>query len=50
METLGWLTIYAVAVARVGHAHARPTIRRMLQGITGCGFVGLGVRLATMQR
>jgi threonine/homoserine/homoserine lactone efflux protein len=48
--TLTWLTVYALAVARVERVLRRPTIRRILHGITGGVFVGLGVRLATMSR
>lgn len=50
MLTLSWLTVYAVAVARVGRVLRRPAIRRILHGVTGGVFVGLGVRLATMSR
>ena len=48
--TLAWLTAYAVAVARAGDFLRRPRIRRMLDGVTGAVLVGLGARLATVQR
>jgi threonine/homoserine/homoserine lactone efflux protein len=48
--TLAWLTAYAVAVARAGDFLRRPQIRRMLDGVMGAVLVGLGARLATVQR
>jgi threonine/homoserine/homoserine lactone efflux protein len=48
--TLAWLTAYAVAVARAGDFLRRPRIRRMLDGVMGAVLVGLGARLATVQR
>jgi threonine/homoserine/homoserine lactone efflux protein len=48
--TLAWLTAYAVAVARAGDFLRRPRIRRALDGVLGAVLVGLGARLATLQR
>jgi threonine/homoserine/homoserine lactone efflux protein len=45
--TLGWLTAYAVAVARAGDTLNRPRLRRALEGLTGVFLLALGLRLAT---
>jgi threonine/homoserine/homoserine lactone efflux protein len=45
--TLGWLTAYAVAIARAGDALSRPRLRRALEGVTGAFLLALGLRLAT---
>jgi threonine/homoserine/homoserine lactone efflux protein len=47
--TLAWLSVYAVAVARVGDFLRRPRVRRTLEGLTGAVLVALGLRLATEQ-
>jgi threonine/homoserine/homoserine lactone efflux protein len=44
--TLGWLSAYAVAVARARDVLRRPAIRRSLDAVTGTVLVALGVRLA----
>ena len=44
--TLGWLSGYAVAVAKAGDVFLRPRIRRLLDAVTGVVLVALGVRLA----
>jgi threonine/homoserine/homoserine lactone efflux protein len=48
--TLAWLTGYAVVVARVGDFLRRPTVRRVIEGLTGTALIGLGLRLATEHR
>jgi threonine/homoserine/homoserine lactone efflux protein len=47
--TLGWLTLYAVAVARLRPLLAGPT-RRVLDALTGVVLVIFGVRLALTER
>ena len=47
--TLGWLTLYAIAVARARRLIAGP-VRRMLDGLTGAVLVVFGVRLAVTER
>ena len=48
--TLGWLSAYAVAVAKAGDVLRRPRIHRALEGLTGAVLVGLGLRLAFERR
>lgn len=48
--TLTWLALYSAVVARVGDVLRQTTVRRLLHGVLGGAFVGLGVRLATLQR
>ena len=48
--TLGWLSIYALAVARAGDFLRRPRIARWLAGITGAALVALGLKLASEER
>lgn len=48
--TLGWLSAYALVVAKAGDFLRRRSIRRLLDAITGVVLVGLGVRLATEER
>jgi threonine/homoserine/homoserine lactone efflux protein len=45
--TMLWLTGYAAAVAAAGDVLRRPTVKRVLDGLTGVALVGLGVRVAT---
>jgi threonine/homoserine/homoserine lactone efflux protein len=47
---LSWLTIYVLAIARIGDFLRRPRPRRILDGVTGAVLVGFGVRLATEHR
>lgn len=47
--TLGWLALYAIAVARVRRLLAGPT-RRVLDALTGIVLVVFGVRLAFESR
>jgi threonine/homoserine/homoserine lactone efflux protein len=44
--TLSWLVVYSVLVARAGDVLRRPSIRRLLDALTGLILVGLGARLA----
>ncbi len=48
--TLGWLSVYALVVARAGHVLDRPVVRRVLEGVVGMALVLFGVRLAAQQR
>ena len=48
--TLTWLTLYAVAVARIGDFLRRDRVRRALEATTGFVLIGLGLRLATERR
>jgi threonine/homoserine/homoserine lactone efflux protein len=48
--TLGWLTGYALVVAKAGDVLRRPLIRRALDGLTGAVLVALGLRLAAETR
>ena len=45
--TLAWLTLYALAVARV-HRLLAGRVRRALDAVTGLVLVALGARLAPM--
>jgi len=47
--TLAWLTLYAVAVARVRSLFAGPA-RRVLDAVTGLVLVLFGLRLASESR
>ena len=48
--TFGWLSFYAVVVARVGDFLRRDRMRRALEATTGLVLIGLGLRLATDRR
>jgi threonine/homoserine/homoserine lactone efflux protein len=48
--TLGWLSGYALAVARAGDLLKRPRVRRALDGLTGAVLIAFGLRLATEER
>src|SRR5437764_15049048 len=43
---LTWLTIYVLAIARIGDFLRRPRPRRVLDFVTGTVLVGFGIRLA----
>jgi threonine/homoserine/homoserine lactone efflux protein len=45
-----WLTVYNLGVARAGEFLRRPTVRRLVEGLTGIVLVGFGVRLALERR
>ncbi len=47
--TLGWLSGYAVVVARVGDVLRRPGVRRAVEAVTAVVLTALGLRLATDQ-
>jgi threonine/homoserine/homoserine lactone efflux protein len=49
-RTLTWLAAYAFALARAGDALRRPRVRRTLDAVFGAALVGLGVRLAAVDR
>jgi threonine/homoserine/homoserine lactone efflux protein len=44
--TLGWLSVYAVAVAKATGFLRRSPVRRALDALTGVALVALGLRLA----
>jgi threonine/homoserine/homoserine lactone efflux protein len=48
--TLGWLTDYAVVVARAGDGLRHPVVRRGIDGLTGAVLVALSLRLAAETR
>jgi threonine/homoserine/homoserine lactone efflux protein len=48
--TLGWLSLYAAAVARAGEYLRRSAVRRALDAILGIVLVALGVRVAAAER
>jgi len=50
LMTLGWLSIYAMVLHRVGHLFQRPQVRHTLDAITGTVLVALGLRLAAEAR
>ena len=47
--TFVWLTVYAVAVARLGRL-LTGTVGRALDAVTGVVLIALGLRLATEKR
>jgi threonine/homoserine/homoserine lactone efflux protein len=47
---LSWLTLYVLAIARIGDFLRRPRARQVLDGLTGMVLVGFGVRLALEHR
>jgi threonine/homoserine/homoserine lactone efflux protein len=47
---LSWLTLYVLAIARIGDVLRRPRARQILDGLTGIVLVGFGVRLALEHR
>jgi threonine/homoserine/homoserine lactone efflux protein len=47
---LTWLTIYVLAISRIGDFLRRPKPRRVLDAVTGTVLVGFGIRLATEHR
>ena len=48
--TFTWLALYATAVAKAGDFLRRPSIRRVIEGVTGMVLIGLGIRIATEHR
>ncbi|MCP3383029.1 LysE family translocator [Bradyrhizobium sp. CCGUVB4N] len=48
--TFVWLAVYAAAIHKVRHALQRPTVRRLVEGVTGTVLIALGLRIATEQR
>src|SRR5207245_32355 len=48
--TLAWLTGYALAVAKAGDFLRRPSIGRILVGLTGTAIIHLGMHLAAVSR
>jgi threonine/homoserine/homoserine lactone efflux protein len=47
---LAWLSLYNLAIAKAGEFLRRPTVRRVVEGITGTVLIGFGVRLAAEHR
>ena len=48
--TFIWLALYATVLARAGDFLRRPSIRRVIEGVTGMLLIGLGIRIATEHR
>lgn len=48
--TFCWLTLYAVAVARLGDVLRRRHVRRAIEAVTGGVLIALGVRIVAEQR
>jgi threonine/homoserine/homoserine lactone efflux protein len=44
--TLGWLSAYAIAVAKAANILRRPVVHRLLDAVTGLVLVAFGLRLA----
>jgi threonine/homoserine/homoserine lactone efflux protein len=47
---LTWLSLYNVVLAKVGDFLRRPTVGRVVEGITGTTLVAFGIRLAAEHR
>jgi threonine/homoserine/homoserine lactone efflux protein len=47
---LSWLSLYNLAIARVGDFLRRPRVRRVVEGVTGVVLMGFGARLALEHR
>ena len=47
--TLGWLSVYAVAVAKATGFLSRSPVRRVLDALTGLALVALGLRVAAVR-
>jgi threonine/homoserine/homoserine lactone efflux protein len=47
---LSWLSLYNVAISKIGDFLRRPRMRRVIEGITGAVLVAFGVRLALERR
>ena len=48
--TLVWLTAYALVVAKAGDVLRRPSIRRLVDCVTGTVLAAFGLRLASEER
>jgi threonine/homoserine/homoserine lactone efflux protein len=48
--TLGWLTVYAVTVARASAILRRRAVRRLLDAALGTVLIALGIRVARAAR
>jgi threonine/homoserine/homoserine lactone efflux protein len=47
---LSWLTLYVLAVSRIGDFLRRPRARRILDAATGIVLIGFGIKLASEHR
>ena len=47
---LTWLLLYNLVLAKAAEFLRRPTVRRVVEGITGTALVGFGIRLAGEHR
>jgi threonine/homoserine/homoserine lactone efflux protein len=47
---LAWLSLYNLAIAKAGEFLRRPTVRRVVEGITGTVLIAFGLRLAAENR
>ncbi|HZU03125.1 MAG TPA: LysE family translocator, partial [Ktedonobacteraceae bacterium] len=45
-----WLAVYVLILAKAGEIFRRPSVRRVMERITGVVLVGLDIRLALEQR
>jgi threonine/homoserine/homoserine lactone efflux protein len=45
-----WLAVYVLILAKAGEIFLRPSVRRVMERITGAVLVGLGIRLALERR
>ncbi|UCI06925.1 LysE family translocator [Mesorhizobium sp. B1-1-8] len=50
LTTFAWLVFYAAVVAKAGDWLRQPSVRRVVEGITGTLLIGLGLRIATEHR
>jgi len=48
--TFLWLAVYAAAIHKMRNALQGPTMRRLVEGMTGMVLIALGLRIATEQR
>jgi threonine/homoserine/homoserine lactone efflux protein len=47
---LAWLSVYNVVLAKAGDFLRRPTVRRVVEGLTGTALVGFGITVAVENR
>ena len=45
-----WLTVFAAFISSLGAALSRPMVKRRMEAATGAVLVGLGIRLALVER
>ena len=47
---LAWLSFYNIVIAKAGEFLRRPTVRRVVEGVTGTALVAFGITLAVEHR